>query len=106
MPTPPALRLSRRRSISEGYGTYHSGVCVEPGCDQQRAKHGFQNGRQRYKRYCSRLTCDERRKAKLRMNACGRCGWKEARCDLHWIIPKGPYTEDNTITLCPNCHRV
>jgi hypothetical protein len=93
---------------------------------QPRAKHGFQNGRQRYKRYCShhygklhdstqaerrkrnphRLTHEERRKARLRMDACERCGWNEARCDVHRIIPGGPYTEGNTITLCPNCHRV
>ena len=112
--------------MREGYGTYHPGVCAEPGCDQPRTKHGFQNGRQRYKRYCShhygklhdrtrterrkcnphRLTYDERRKAKLRKDACERCGWSEARCDLHRIIPGGPYTEENTITLCPNCHRV
>jgi len=82
---PPALRLTRRRSTSEEYGTYHPGVCAEPGCDQPRAKHGFQIGSQRYKRYCShhyskfhdrtraerrkrnphRLNYEERRKAKL-----------------------------------------
>lgn len=119
---PPALRLPRRRSMSEGYGTYHPGVCEHPGCDKARAKHGFQNGRQRYKRYCSRhyrklhdprlhhgthrLSYEERRKARLRKDACECCGWNEARCDLHRIIPGGPYIGENTITLCPNCHRV
>jgi len=101
-------------------------VCEFPGCDQPSAKHGFQNGRQRYKRYCfhhygklhdrtqadwrkrnpHRLTYEERRKSKLRIDTCERCGWNEARCDLHRIFPGGPYTEENTITLCPNCHRV
>jgi len=84
---------------------------------------GWQNGKQRYKAYCAhhsgklfdrgsgghgthRLTYKERRKARLRKDACERCGWREARCDLHLIIPGGPYTAENTITLCPNCHRV
>jgi hypothetical protein len=109
--------------VSEGYSAYSPGECVEPGCDRPRAKKGWQNGKQRYKAYCAhhygklfdrrtgghrthRLTYEERRKAKLRKDACERCGWSEARCDLHRIIPGGPYTEENTITLCPNCHRV
>jgi hypothetical protein len=95
--------------MSEGYGIYCPGVCAEPGCVQPRAKHGFQNGRQRY---CSHhygklhdRTRPERRKAKLRMDACERCGWNETWCALHRIIPGGPYTQGE-ITLCPNCHRV
>jgi 5-methylcytosine-specific restriction endonuclease McrA len=42
-------------------------------------------------------------------NACMRCGWKEARCDAHHLIPKGlggAFSIDNGILLCPNCHRV
>ena len=101
--------------MSEGYGTYHLDVCAEPDCDQPRAKHGFQNGRQRYKRYCShhygnlhdrtraeqrkrnphRLTYEERTITKLRKDACERCGWSEARCDLHRIITSSP------AVLCP-----
>ncbi len=109
--------------MSEGYRAYGPGECVEPGRDKPRAKKGWQNGKQRYKAYCAhhygklfdrrsgghgthRLNYKERRKAKLRKDACECCGWGEARCDLHRIIPGGPYTAENTITLCPNCHRV
>jgi hypothetical protein len=42
-------------------------------------------------------------------NQCQRCGWNEARCDVHHKIPKGKgglHTIANAIVLCPNCHRV
>lgn len=42
-------------------------------------------------------------------NACERCGWKEARCDVHHKVPKangGRNVVSNGIVLCPNCHRV
>lgn len=107
------------------------GICAFEGCDLPRVKGGKKpNGEQRYRKYCwrhakeiydpnyaermrkwhklhpQRLTYEQRKKNKLRKSACERCGWSEARCDLHRIIPGGPYTEENTITLCPNCHRM
>lgn len=39
---------------------------------------------------------------------CSMCGWCEASCDVHHIIPKskgGSDTNDNLVILCPNCHR-
>ena len=42
-------------------------------------------------------------------NTCMRCGWDEARCDAHHIVPKaqgGLNTIANGKVLCPNCHRV
>lgn len=42
-------------------------------------------------------------------NKCERCGWNEARCDVHHREPKaagGPHTLENAIVLCPNCHRI
>lgn len=45
-----------------------------------------------------------------RMNlGCSRCGWNEARCDIHHI--HGRKIEDcdnhnNLCCLCPNCHRL
>lgn len=50
-------------------------------------------------------------KAVLRQigNRCQRCGWDEARCDVHHRVPKakgGLHTLANAIVLCPNCHRV
>ena len=42
-------------------------------------------------------------------NKCERCGWAEARCDVHHRHAKakgGLHTIANAIVLCPNCHRV
>lgn len=35
---------------------------------------------------------------------CIICGWRGA-CDRHRIEEGGEYTPDNTLVLCPNCHR-
>lgn len=40
--------------------------------------------------------------------ACQKCGWNKAECDVHHKIPKaqgGRNTVENGIVLCPNCHR-
>lgn len=40
---------------------------------------------------------------------CMRCGWEEARCDVHHIVPVrhgGEHSLDNVVVLCPNCHRL
>ena len=42
-------------------------------------------------------------------NKCMRCGWQEAPCDTHHIVPLskgGENTIENGIILCPNCHRL
>ena len=39
---------------------------------------------------------------------CSICGWNEATCDIHHIIPRkngGSNDNDNLCILCPNCHR-
>lgn len=41
--------------------------------------------------------------------ACQRCGWEEALCDVHHKIPRsqgGKNTIANAVVLCPNCHRI
>lgn len=46
---------------------------------------------------------------RLYPDRCMRCGWEQASCDTHHIIPKsngGGYTIGNGIILCPNCHRL
>ena len=46
---------------------------------------------------------------RVKGNGCSRCGWSEARCDVHHIVPRskgGRNTVENGIVLCPNCHRV
>ena len=40
---------------------------------------------------------------------CSSCGWKEASCDIHHIIPKskgGTNDHVNLTHICPNCHRL
>jgi hypothetical protein len=42
-------------------------------------------------------------------NKCERCGWAEARCDVHHRTHKakgGRHTIANAVVLCPNCHRI
>lgn len=45
-----------------------------------------------------------------RMNiGCSVCGWKDALCDIHHIVPrrKGGTNDNNNLTiLCPNHHRL
>lgn len=46
---------------------------------------------------------------RIKGNSCERCGWSEARCDVHHIIPKsagGKNIVSNGRVLCPNHHRV
>lgn len=41
-------------------------------------------------------------------NKCSKCGWDEAKCDTHHVVPKsagGKHTVSNGVVLCPNCHR-
>lgn len=38
-------------------------------------------------------------------NSCAICGWNEASCDKHHIIP-GKHDLDNLIIVCPNHHRI
>ena len=46
---------------------------------------------------------------RIKGNKCERCGWAEARCDVHHITPRaegGKNFVSNGVVLCPNCHRV
>jgi hypothetical protein len=39
---------------------------------------------------------------------CSLCGWNDAICDFHHIIPRklgGNDNHDNITYICPNCHR-
>ena len=40
---------------------------------------------------------------------CSNCGWNEASCDIHHIVPRskgGTDDHTNLTVLCPNCHRL
>lgn len=46
---------------------------------------------------------------RVKGNACQRCGWNAARCDVHHIVQRsagGLNTISNGEVICPNCHRV
>ena len=57
------------------------------------------------------LDMSSRTAAKIlkRLNVgCSICGWNEASCDVHHIIPRkqgGTNDNSNLTILCPNCHR-
>jgi len=46
---------------------------------------------------------------RIKGDKCERCGWAEARCDVHHIISRvdgGKNLISNGVVLCPNCHRI
>lgn len=70
------------------------------------AKDGQQNAHQ-WKGGCSR---GQRKKVReLYGDKCMICGWMEAPCDAHHIVPArsgGTHALSNLIVLCPNHHRL
>ena len=117
MPKGIYVRKLGKRIALEG----HSPRCTFPGCNNPAMKS--------HKRKAGGWYCDiyclthHRKKYNMRMGSkdrsgnlkglsskpCEKCGWHEARCDLHRIIPGskgGRYTKENVQVLCPNCHRL
>lgn len=46
---------------------------------------------------------------KMERSICVLCGWDKAPCDRHRIkygSDGGKYTLGNTLSVCPNCHRM
>lgn len=39
------------------------------------------------------------------LKKCSQCGW-EGMCDIHRIDYQGSYSKKNTLSVCPNCHRI
>lgn len=87
------------RERIRAYRRTHYAKNVEKERERRRKK--YQKYRERERQYELRFG-----RRSLRKAACEWCGWDEATCDIHRIIPGGPYTAENVITLCPNCHRV
>lgn len=45
----------------------------------------------------------------IKDDPCWVCGWDISKCDRHRITPGkegGKYEKDNTVIICPNCHRI
>lgn len=81
--------------MSNGYG-YYKKLCTK----HHKKKYNMANG------IFQRKHIDV---LSISKEPCIKCGWNKSFCDRHRIIEGkngGKYTKDNTIPLCPNCHRV
>ena len=97
-------------------------VCCVEGCKNLGAWNSIRSG----KLYRSSMCCKHKRihygqptwKRRKQLNKnefrnkngnkCMLCGWV-GPCDVHRKIPNskgGKYTEENSILICPNCHRL
>jgi len=91
-------------------------ICQTEGCTKKASLSGKGDGK--YRKYC--WTCERKKynlpstggarrirtKKILRKSNCVICGWGKATCDVHRVKAGGKYTPENTLTLCPNCHRM
>lgn len=92
-------------------------LCRIEGCMNRRSKVTFR----KYRSVCNRhwyeqigrlAEYSEKGKDKLKelsSTPCSKCGWNLSYTDRHRVTPGrkgGQYTPDNTVSICPNCHRV
>ena len=79
-------------------------TCAVQGCTNLREVRRMANGVPRYRTRCAKHR--RRRGYANRLppaEVCPRCGWR-GKVHRHRIDPKGPYTEANTVLVCPNGH--
>ncbi len=92
-------------------------TCRKEGCINRRSKvaygrHSSLCERHRHERYGKLKEYTHRPKGVLKSltrTPCYKCGWNLSYTDRHRIIPGkdgGWYTPENTVSLCPNCHRI
>ena len=118
-----------KRKLSKKLKEYHKNnpkprhqyICEKCGISFESKK--IRDGRKHHCKDCKRkvphhnksnslLECSKRTVQKIVKRAnkgCSICGWNEASCDLHHIIPTfqgGSDTDDNAVILCPNHHRM
>jgi 5-methylcytosine-specific restriction endonuclease McrA len=78
---------------------YRSPLC----CKHKRLRYGMRKVNQDEK-----IRNRKRAFRKLHKNTCMLCGWI-GPCDVHRKVPNskgGKYTEENSMLICPNCHRL
>lgn len=92
-------------------------ICKIENCNKKCAKKGTRNGIAYFRTTCilhrnSSILGNQNsfvkefiQKQNLDNSKCEICGWNEAPCDRHKIIPSLGYTKENVKILCPNCHR-
>jgi len=88
-------------------------LCEMPGCEYLAEPRG--DG---YRRWCTSHRKNKhwspigrghglgRRLHRSQHEPCDNCGWNEAPCDRHRMIPSYGYVDGNVVILCPNCHRI
>jgi len=101
------------KTLSKNGLVQHERVCLQnPNASRLINVHLGQNTSTRVRVPLSIVDMSKRTISKVlkRLKAsCSNCGWGEASCDLHHIVPKskgGDDTDDNLTVLCPNCHRL
>ena len=79
--------------------------CSMPGCNNRASTKADRPGHLKYHSLCS----THRRRRRLGItHECAICGW-QGLCDVHRRVfgkEGGEYTKNNTISICPNCHRL
>ena len=99
-------------------------ICTVGGCSSQAmANNKHKDGSYSYRKLCTthhrkkykmtNMSYAKRKKLGETLNmdrsSCILCGWDKAPCDRHRIkygCNGGTYTLGNTVSLCPNCHRL
>ena len=90
---------------------YPRPLCQVEGCTNLARKH-----RKSFRKYCARHYCEKygislsnskmRKKEKIDNSKCSLCGWV-GPCHRHRKtlgVYGGEYTQENVISVCPNCH--
>lgn len=107
-------KIVQANNLTRHTGTKSCGCLRIEAAAKRRKDHGVWNTGQRYLVDSGKRVYSTRHswaKAAIRHygNKCMRCGWAEARCDVHHKTPRskgGLNTIANAIVICPNCHRV
>lgn len=81
--------------------------CKLENCDRLVRSKGLYKGQKRFDNVCSfhHSGTEPYYKYKIENSKCELCGWDEAPCDRHRLIPELGYVKENIKILCPNCHR-
>lgn len=107
-------KIVAQNNLSRSTGTKSCGCLRSEASKRRRKRDGVWNDSKSYSINGGKRCYKTRHawsKAAIRHygNKCEKCGWADARCDVHHRTPKasgGLHTIINAIVLCPNCHRI
>jgi len=85
--------------------------CAIEGCNNQQRNKGMVNGHRVYGRVCvvhhkGQANVANHMRQRIPNRQCEVCGWDEAYCDRHRLVPENGYVPENVVVLCPNHHRM